>query len=458
MMEEKAMFRIRKQKALYQEKPTYEQNLIEELEKIYDLNANFGASRDSAYLEGNTELEIAINKILELKNTQVREQFLLNSELIEYVTNMTYIKDMVDHISIQKKSINNITSTSEDMSTSSEEIANYVQDSFVKTKGAVDISEDALKKINHSFTYIDQSFHHMRMAQTKIQSAVKATKEIDVVVNIIKEVAEKTNLLSLNASIEAARSGDSGRGFAVVANEIKKLAQSTKESVSDINNMLNHLHAEIDQSNEKIIEAIDVFSSGKEHITAAVDSIGHIEKSLGEMNSIFDHISANVEEQSAATQEVSARLNEINDHTCLLNDIILRTGQGIYSISTMAENLRVSALPYFKDFKGNHMFIPVTAEHLLWKWKAYNAVCGFVKIDENSIQGHDQCTFGKFSANNNVPDDMKKLIEPHEQIHRLAKQIVRAVNMGERDHLNDDLKKLDLATDQFTEGLKNIKF
>ena len=452
------MFQIRKQKALYQEKATYEQNLIEELEKLYELNANFGASRASAYLEGNTELEISINKILELKNTQVREQFLLNSELIEYVTNMTYIKDMVDHISTQRKSINNITSTSEDMSISSEEIANYVQDSFVKTKGAVDISKDALKKINHSFTYIDQSFHHMSMAQTKIQSVVKATKEIDVVVNIIKEVAEKTNLLSLNASIEAARSGDSGRGFAVVANEIKKLAQSTKESVSDINNMLNHLHAEIDQSNEKIIEAIDVFSSGKDHITAAVDSIGDIEESLGEMNSIFDHISANVEEQCAATQEVSARLNEINDHTRLLNDIILRTGQGIYSISTMAENLRVSALPYFKDFKGNDMFIPITAEHLLWKWKAYNAVCGFVKIDENSIQDHDQCTFGKFSTNNNVPNDMKKLIEPHEQIHTIAKEIVRAVNMGERDHLNDYLKKLDLATDQFTEGLKNIKF
>ena len=325
MMEEKAMFRIKKQKALYQEKATYEQNLIEELEKLYELNANFGASRDSAYLKGNTELEIAINKILELKNTQVREQFLLNSELIEYVTNMTYIKDMVDHISIQKKSINNITSTSEDMCTSSEEIADYVQDSFLKTKGAV-------------------------------------------------------------------------------------------------------------------------------------DSIGDIEESLGEMNSIFDHISANVEEQCAATQEVSARLNEINDHTSLLNDIILRTGQGIYSISTMAENLRVSALPYFKDFKGNDMFIPITAEHLLWKWKAYNAVCGFVKIDENSIQGHDQCTFGKFSANNNIPDDMKKLIEPHEQIHTLAKEIVRAVNMGERDYLNDYLKKLDLATDQFTEGLKNIKF
>ena len=65
----------------------------------------------------------------------------------------------------------------------------------------------------------------------------------------------------------------------------------------------------------------------------------------------------------------------------------------------MAENLRNTALPYFKDFKGNQRLIPVAAEHLLWKWKAYNAVCGFVKLDENSIGNHTSCTLGKHLEN-----------------------------------------------------------
>lgn len=74
-----------------------------------------------------------------------------------------------------------------------------------------------------------------------MQKVVDGTKEIDTVVNIINEVAEQTNLLSLNASIEAARSGEAGRGFAVVAKEIKKLAENTKDSANFIRDMVKKL-------------------------------------------------------------------------------------------------------------------------------------------------------------------------------------------------------------------------
>ena len=95
-----------------------------------------------------------------------------------------------------------------------------------------------------------------------------------------------------------------------------------------------------------------------------------MEVSLEGINSIFENITANVEEQSATTQEVTARLSEINHQTQILSDICMRTGQGIYTISTMAENLRNTALPYFKDFKGNQQLKPVAAEHLLWKMES----------------------------------------------------------------------------------------
>ncbi|WP_428910945.1 methyl-accepting chemotaxis protein [Niallia sp. Krafla_26] len=432
-----------------------EQNrIIQELEKIYELNANYGVSNHSAYLQGDTELVRGINKLLELKNDQVRELFLLNSELIEYVTNMTYVKDMVDHISIQKNSIQEITATSEEMSASSEEIANYVQHSLSKTKNTIDLSENILNKINTSFSYINDSFQSMGKVQTNMQFVVEQTREIDKVVNIIKSVAEKTNLLSLNASIEAARSGDAGRGFAVVANEIKKLAQNTKESVDFINNMFVHLREEIDQSNEKLNEAISVFSFGKEQSSEAISSIDQIKELLKDMNSTFENISANAEEQTAATQEASARISEINEHTSVLNDIVLKTGQGIYSISSIAEHARKTALPFFKDFKGNQMLIPVASEHLLWRWKAYNAVCGFETIDEENIQSHEMCTFGRFVSTHDVPSDMKKLIEPHRKIHTLTKAIVHDVNHGDRSSITDYLKELDIATEEFIKGIK----
>ena len=134
---------------------------------------------------------------------------------------MNYVKDMVDHISIQKESIDEVAGSSEEMSHSIEEISNYVQLSLSNTRNAITISADSLKTINESFTYIDQSFEEMNIVQNKMHHVVEGTKEIETVVNLINEVADRTNLLSLNASIEAARSGEAGRGFSVVAHEIK---------------------------------------------------------------------------------------------------------------------------------------------------------------------------------------------------------------------------------------------
>ncbi|WP_171038047.1 methyl-accepting chemotaxis protein [Aquibacillus sediminis] len=458
IMGDRVMLLIGKKKAVSQDQHVEnERSLLEELDRIYQLNADFGASMESGYLQGDTPLVHKINELLQLKNSQLREQFLLNSELIEYVTEMTYVKDMVDQISYQKNSINEIAATSQEMSTSSEEIANFVQNSLVKTKEVVEMSESSMQNIHHSFTHIDQSFDEMNTVQSKMQSVVEGTKEIDKVVNIIKDVADQTNLLSLNASIEAARSGESGKGFAVVADEIKKLSQNTKESVTYINNLLGNLREEIDHSNQKLIGAIDVFASGKEQINEAVTSMNEMEESLGEMNTTFDSIATNVEEQSAATEEVSARLSEINDQTGVLNDIVLKTGQGIYTISSMIENQRKAAIPYYKDFSGEQVLILVASEHLLWKWKAYNAVCGFVNLDESSIQSHDMCTVGKFMATNDISSDVKKLEEPHKKVHTLSKEIVRAVNNGDRTHIDRYLTELDEATETFISGLKNAQ-
>ncbi|MGE8077402.1 methyl-accepting chemotaxis protein [Peribacillus loiseleuriae] len=450
------MFKFGKSSEVNQEDFSTNQ-LINELERIYEMNANYGVSGD-AYLQGNNEVEIMINKILELKNSQVREQFLLNSDLIEFVTQMDYVKDMVDHIAIQKESMEEVAASSEEMSHAIEEVANHVQTSLNTTKEAVSISTNSLETISESFKYINKSFEEMNIAQDKMHNVAENTKEIDAVVNIINEVAERTNLLALNASIEAARSGDAGRGFAVVAKEIKKLAENTKDSANYIKDMVKKLREEIGVSEQAITEAVHVFSTGKEHIDQAVLSMDKMEVSLDGINSVFESITANVEEQSATTQEVTARLSEINHQTQMLSDICMKTGQGIYTISTMAENLRNTALPYFKDFRGNQRLKPVAAEHLLWKWKAYNAVCGFVKLDEDCLGDHTTCTLGKHledTKQSNPRDEMVvNMYEPHKKVHALSKEIIRAVNRGNRSNIASYLRELDEATAELMKGLK----
>jgi methyl-accepting chemotaxis protein len=293
-----------------------------------------------------------------------------------------------------------------------------------------------------------------------MKKVVQDTEEIDNVVNIINNVAKQTNLLGLNASIEAARSGEAGKGFAVVANEIKKLADNTKISANYIKDMVKNLRNEIGTSEKEMTEAVNVFSKGKEQMNKAMISMDRMETSLEGVGSVIENISANVEEQSIATQEVSLRLIEINNQTQHLNESCLKTGQGIYTISEMAENIRNTALPYHKDFKGMQMLKPVAAEHLLWKWKAYNAICGFVQLDDSNIPDHTTCTMGQHLAQTKKvnPNDpmVVNMFEPHKKIHEVSREIISEVNKGNRNGINHLIKELDDATGTLVKGLKKF--
>ena len=138
----------------------------------------------------------------------------------------------------------------------------------------------------------------------------------------------------------------------------------------------------------------------------------------------------------------------------------MQTGHGIYNFSELAENSRNIGRPLFKDFHGNDMFIGMISEHLLWKWKVYNVVCGFIKIEEKSINEYTECTLGKLlehlkSSNSNSP--MIKLYEPHKNVHFYSKKIIRDVNNKDRSNIENDIKQLNANMAILLDGLKNAK-
>lgn len=179
----------------------------------------------------------------------------------------------------------------------------------------------------------ERTFDAVKRIETQVNLTDESVSKIQEAVTIISSIAEETNLLSLNASIEAARAGDAGRGFAVVASEIQKLAEESNKSAVFITEVISHLSEEsqntvmatndmneiVQEQKEKLIETKEKFSNVSNGIQDSLIGIKNIRtnseicnKARIKVTDVIQNLSAVSEENAAATEETTASMDELN--------------------------------------------------------------------------------------------------------------------------------------------------
>lgn len=293
------------------------QPLEETLLAFENISAGEGDLKKRLPVKGKdqlTRIAVSFNQFIEKLSGTLSEAIKLNESVYGHSTELRNVASVASNVSQQQSdAITKMADAISEVDAQKDNVTVSTQSTFESaklTKERTQIGKDSVEKTISSLQLLSDELNE---GVDSVVQLAEESQNIGKVLDVISGIAEQTNLLALNAAIEAARAGEQGRGFAVVADEVRGLASRTQSSTDEIQTMINKLQEGANEAQSKIMNSHEHSKQTTEDISLTQQALDDIAASVSEISEASNVISDSVASQNHAVQNLSELTHEITD-------------------------------------------------------------------------------------------------------------------------------------------------
>ncbi|MCU7843822.1 MAG: CZB domain-containing protein [Candidatus Thiodiazotropha sp. (ex Monitilora ramsayi)] len=420
------------------------QTTLSQVEKDNDLGIRLPS-------EGNNEIakvSRSVNSLLEHFSKMISQVINASVEVgMSSADQIRIVESMVTGVRNQHLEIDQVATAMNEMSVTVQEVAENANHMAKAAQQANDETQKGGHEMETTINTMERLRSRIESTAQVIEKLDDESSEISKVLGVITGISEQTNLLALNAAIEAARAGEQGRGFAVVADEVRALAGRTKASADEIRDMIGRLQNEVRNTVSEMEESQDNAQASSEQAAKAGQAFERIATEIGNINEMVLQIATATEEQSHVAEEMNKNISNISSEASSSAQSGTDTLDATAKIGTMVEQLRSQA----SVFKVDDLHLQLSqakSAHLAWRGRLRAYLDGKGGLSAEQASDHHDCSLGQWYYGKGMAEfghipEMAELEKPHAELHGIIKNIINLQESGQKAKAEEAYAKVD---------------